>query len=219
MKNNIVILLLFALVFAGCAGAGIKEEKTAQELADEGMKDFNNENYRMAITSFDKLRDWYPFNKLATLAELKIADAHYHLKEYAEAVQAYSDFENLHPSHEAIPYVLYRIGRCYFDQIDTIDRDPSHAKRALGIFLRLTRQFPEDPYTARAMEHIDICQKNLAEHEFYVGLFYFKSKRYKAALGRFSLVIADYPDVGVHQKALQYIALCEENIKSESDTP
>ena len=71
-------------------------------------------------------------------------------------------------------------------------------------------QFPEDVYTHRAEEHIKKCIKSLAGHEFYVGLFYYKGKHYKAALSRFKSVLSNFPDVGVHQQALQYVSLCEE---------
>jgi outer membrane protein assembly factor BamD len=50
-----------------------------------------------------------------------------------------------------------------------------------------------------------------------VASFYFKRKHYKAALSRFKWVLANYPDVGVHEKALQYIALCEDLLKKQEE--
>lgn len=220
IHRALIALLVICPLFFGCAGKELRQEKTAEELAAEGMERFENENFKASILSFEKLKDWYPFSKLATLAELKIADAYYHIKEYESAIAAYAEFENLHPRNDAIPYVLYQIGRCWYDQIDTIDRDQTYAQNALNTFLRLTRQFPQDPYAQRARQHIDVCIKSLAENEFYVGMFYYKSKRYKAALKRFQTVLTEYPDVGVQQKALQYIALCEKNINNpEPDMP
>ena len=57
----------------------------------------------------------------------------------------------------------------------------------------------------------------LAGHEFYVAFYYFKRKHYKSALSRFKWVLANYPDVGVHEKALQYIALCEDLLKKQAE--
>jgi len=210
MKRIIALILISLFVFSGCAWFKPKEEKNAQELVSDGMDQFNNGDYKDAIESFEKLKDWYPFSKFVILAELKIADAHYHLKEYDSAVEAYESFENLHPRNEAIPYVIFQTGRCYFEQIDTIDRDQTPAKKALDIFTRLKKQFPNDPYATKAEEHIKECNKSLAGHEFYVGEFYYKSKHYKAALNRFKSVLTNYPDVGIHQQALQYITLCED---------
>ncbi|RLC08843.1 MAG: outer membrane protein assembly factor BamD, partial [Deltaproteobacteria bacterium] len=129
---------------------------------------------------------------------------------YEEAVFAYEEFESLHPRNEAIPYVIYQIGLCHFEQTDTIDRDQTAAQRALDIFSRLVKKFPGDSYAAKARERIGQCKKNLAEHEFYVGLFYYKSKHYKAALGRFQMILSSYPDMPVHKDAVRYAGLCED---------
>ncbi len=217
MKRILVFGLISLLVVSGCAWFETKEEKTAQELASDGMDQFNRGKYKKAIESFEKLKDWYPFSKFVILAELKIADAYYNIKEYEEAVAAYEEFENLHPRNEAVPYTIYQIGLCYFEQIDTVDRDQTSAKKALDTFNRLKKQFPVDSYTIKAQEHIKKCLKSLAGHEFYVGIFYLKSKHYKAALNRFKSVLSNYPDVGVHQTALQYIALCEALLKEQQE--
>ena len=209
MKQIFLTFLISLFMIYGCASIDPQEEMPAHELASDGMEEFKKENYNKAIKSFEKLRDWYPFSKFAILAELKIADSHYYLKEYEEAVFEYEEFEGLHPGNEVVPYVIYQIGLCYFEQIDTIDRDQTSSSKALDIFKRLKQQFPENEYALKADEHINICLKNLAEHEFYVGLFYYKSKHYKAALHRFRKVIKNYPDIGIHQKTLKYIALCE----------
>ena len=217
MKRILFLIFISLFVLTSCAWFETKEEKPANELAYDGMDYFNEGKYRKSIEQFEKIRDWYPFSKFAILAELKIADAHYELKEYEEAIFAYEEFENLHPRNEAIPYVIYKIGRCYFDQMDTVDRDQTSAKKAFDTFQRLNRQFPENQYANRANGHIKKSLKSLAGHDLYVGLFYFKSKHYKAALNRFKSILSNYPDVGVHQKALQYIALCEASLTKHQE--
>jgi len=215
MKRIIVFGLISLLLVSGCAWFEPKEEKTAQELASDGMDQFNRGKYNESIASFEKLKDWYPFSKFVPFAELKIADANYNIQEYEEAVAAYEEFESLHPRNEAIPYVIYKIGLCYFQQVDTVDRDQTTAKKALNEFNRLKKQFPGDSYAIKAEEHIKKCLKSLTGHELYVGLFYLKSKHYKAALHRFKSILTKYSDVGVHQMALQHIATCEALIKEQ----
>lgn len=219
MKNRLFPLTLVLIIIlstgSGCALFQIKEERYAQELASDGMESYQEGKYRDAIESFEKLKDWYPFSKYAILAELKIADSHYKLKEYEEAVSAYEQFENLHPLNDAIPYIIFQIGLCYFEQVDTPDRDQTTARKALEAFNRLIKQFPNNTYAAKAGEYTGICYKSIAGSELEIGVFYYKSKHYKAALERFKAVITNYPDVGVHQKALQYIALCETSLSKQ----
>jgi outer membrane protein assembly factor BamD len=211
------IILWLAVQVFGCAWFRSKEEKTAQELAHDGMEAFKDENYRKSVEAFEKLRDWYPFSKYAILAELKLGDAHYHLGEYDEAMVAYEAFENLHPKNEAVPYVIYQIGRCHFDRLQVIDRDQTAAQEAVQTFERLINSYPKSPEAKKAKEHIRVCNKNLAEHEFYIGEFYYRTAHYKAALERFKAVLKSYPDLGVHYKALQYIALCRSKIENPAD--
>ena len=196
---------------------GEEEEYTAEELAWVAMDYYEGGDYSLAIEKFEKLKDWFPFSRYAILAELKIGDAHYKLGQYEEAIFAYEEFEKLHPRNEAIPYVIYQIGRCYFDRIDTIDRDQVPAREAMETFQRLIKGYPEDQYARLAKDHLNKCYKSLAGHEYIIGVFYFKSKHYEAAYSRFMSVISDYPDVGYHQKALGYISRCQELLaKKES---
>lgn len=226
MKRLLSILLVCFWVLSGCATINTMLDKwfgrdinrTAYELVLDGMDEFAKGNSRRAIKSFQTLKDWYPFSKYAILAELKIADAHFALKEYADAIQAYEEFENLHPRNEAIPYVIYQIGLSYFEQIDGIDRDQSSTKEALYTFQRLVKHFPQDSYANLARAKTRICLKSLAGNEFYIGMYYFKSKRYEGALNRFKAVVSKYPDAGVHYKALQYIARCETLLKNPNQT-
>ena len=118
------------------------------------MEAYQEGKYKDAIESFEKIKDWYPFSKYAILAELKIADSHYKLKEYEEAVSAYEQFENLHPLNDAIPYIIFQTGLCYFEQVDTSDRDQTRARKALESFNRLIKQFPNSTYSAKAREYI-----------------------------------------------------------------
>ncbi len=211
-------IILFSFLFFACSGCAwfkTADDKPVHELVGEGMDAFESRDYRKAIASFEKLRDWYPFSKYAILAELKIADSHYHLEEYEEAVASYEEFESLHPRNEAVPYVIFQMGNCYFEQMDSIDRDQGVVRKALETYNRLVKQYPDDPYAAKARKNIRECQKSLAGHEFYVGIFYYKNKQYEPAVKRFRNVLSDYPDVGIHQKALHYIGLCEELLQKD----
>lgn len=211
VRGSILIVMAIGLLTVnGCGWFSKKTpEKPAHELIQEGVKEYNDGDYKKALKAFEQLKDWYPFSKYAILAELRIGDSHYHLQQYPEAVAAYEEFERLHPRNEATPYVVFQIGRCYFEQMDTVDRDQTSTQKALDTFHRVIRQYPGDPYAKKAKVHINECLKSLAGHEFYVGCFYFGQKEYKAARERFVSVLTQYPDMGYHYQALQYIAQCD----------
>lgn len=210
MMKPLIFFLTVILLLSGCAlfQDSYDMEKSADELVSEGSSAFVEGDYKTAVKAYTDLKDWYPFSKYAILAELKIADAHYHLKEYVEAVAAYEEFERMHPKNEAVPYVIYQTGLCWFNQIDTIDRDPTPARNSLKQFNRLIDQYPESDYVQKAAKNIKTCRDNLSGHELYVADFYFKTKEYKAALSRYEYLVEHYPDSKEARDALNKIPRC-----------
>lgn len=217
IKKQIAILLAVGITIlaTGCAWFGPKEDLSAEELAASGMDLYDRGKYRRALETFTKLKEGFPFSRFNSLAELKIADAHFHLESYEEAIFAYREFQSLHPQNEAIPYVIYQVGRCYFDRIQSIDRDQAVARQALEVFVQLVNQFPQSPYAKKAETHIADCNRSLAGHEMYVGKFYFKSRRYKGALQRFEQVLTVYPNTGFDEEARDYIDRCRAALKKQ----
>lgn len=216
-KCIILIPLLFVLL-AGCSlfGSGVKEsEKSPQELMDEGLSQFRDGNYEKATESFQKLKDRYPYSKLAIQAEIKLADTFFKGGEYEDALGAYREFERLHPKNPSIPYVIFQQAMCHFLRMNTIDRDQTPAKDSLREFERLRREFPRSQFSLRAQRYIRVCLRHLASHEFYVGHHYFKSGHYAAALGRFKYLMRHYPDLGHYGQTLLYIAKCREKLSEQ----
>ncbi|MBF0200404.1 MAG: outer membrane protein assembly factor BamD [Desulfamplus sp.] len=211
----IIAILLMGFLAGGCAwfsNASDDVEKSALELADEGIRAYQDGNYKSAIKAFTTLRDWYPFSKYVILAELKIADSHYKLKAYEEAVAAYQEFESLHPRNETVPYVIYQIAMCWYKRVVSVDKDQTPTRKALEEFHRLMERFPDSRYSKKALDNIDQCMESLAGHEEYVARYYLKTKHYKAALKRFESIFANYPDTEAGKRALEQISLCKERM-------
>jgi len=194
MKKLFILGVCLVLV-SGCSffDKSSQMNKSAQQLAAEGGAAFMNQDYKESLKAYTDLKDWYPFSKYAILAELKTADAHYLLEEYYEAITAYEGFEKMHPRNEAIPYVVNQIGMCWFNQLDTVDRDPAPAQNAMAQFYRLRRQFPNHKLSAKAVSRIKTCTNNIAGHELYVAEYYTRTEEFKAALKRYEYIVEFYP--------------------------
>ncbi len=204
------VTLLFFISGCSLFDGSSQMNKNAEQLAAEGASAFMNEDYKDAVKAYTDLKDWYPFSKYAILAELKIADAHFFLEQYDEAVIAYGSFEKMHPRNDAVPYVINQIGLCWFKQINTIDRDPTPAKNALAQFQRLLNQYPGNKYGKETGENIKICIDNIAGHELSVADFYYKTKEYKAALKRYEYIVEYFPGTEQGKGALNKIPKCTE---------
>ncbi len=193
-----MLLLPIALsLLFGCGGKGkdIKKiEGDPEILYKQGLARFNKRDYIEAMKKFEELKSSFPDSPPYTLwAELKVGDCHFLQKAYVEAIAAYEEFKKIHPSHEEIPYVQYQIGMSYFNQMFTLDRDQTPSKKALSSFEYLIANYPPSLFTEKAKEKIGVCKKRMADHEFYVGNFYYKQGRFQAAASRFEGLLEKFP--------------------------
>ena len=208
IRFKIVILaLLPLLIFSGCSYFN-KHEKTRvspETLYSQAAAEYKDGNYKKAQEAFIRLKEEYPLHELAILAEVGIADSLYSNKEYAGAESAYSDFVSLHPTNENVPYALYQLGMCHYNEIEDIDRDQTETIKAKKEWEKLVTRYPESKFSSMAQKLIRECKQKLAENEFYIGRFYLRQKKYKAALSRFEKIARDYGNVGLDYKIEYYI--------------
>ncbi|MFC1531918.1 outer membrane protein assembly factor BamD [Thermodesulfobacteriota bacterium] len=216
------ILIGFMLIFFfnGCAVYNeffgeSPEEKMPEELMRDGLEKMERGYYEGATEAFQALKDRYPYDKYAVVAELKMADSLYMTSAFDAAYDAYDEFERLHPKDRNIPYVIYQKGMCNFRQVKSIDRDQSYTLKAKDEFERLVKRFPRDDYTNNARKNIRGCLQYLAEHELSVGRFYFKMGKYRAAMERYIYIIKNYPDMGQYHEALEYLHKCKAKLAEE----
>jgi outer membrane protein assembly factor BamD len=228
LKKIVIIGLIFLLAgfLPSCAWWAKKPpQSTPQEMYNNGLKLLNNKKYDSAAEAFQKFKEEFPLSIYTPLAELRIADALFFDKKYPEAIIQYEDFKKLHPLHAEVPYAIYQIGMSHFNQMQTVDRDQSEVEKAIEQFRYLVENFPQNPQAAEAKKKMQICQRHLAEHEFYIGHFYYRAKKYRAALGRFEGILQKYPDSGLEEKIRPLAETCraeiakEEKKKKEKENP
>lgn len=213
LKPTLILLLLFSL--SGCASmdswfsSGEEVRLSAPNLVDRGMSEFAQGNYYKARKYFDEILDYYPFSPEAMLAELKGADSNYFMENYQEALMLYHEFEERHPTNEAIPYVMYQIAMCHYQQIDRIDRDTTGAEMAIKEFSKLLRAFPGSPYTTEARARIRAANEFLVNHEYFVVEFYLRTEKYSEAQTRLQYLLSTYPDATIVPKAQELLQRLE----------
>jgi len=205
LKTVLLLTVLLSFLF-GCAGKG-KDVKTIKGdpeiLYKQGLAKFNKRDYSDALKIFEQIKSSFPDSPPYSLwAELKIGDCHFFKKDYVEAIAAYEEFKKIHPTHEEIPYVQYQIGLAYFNQMRTLDRDQTSTRKALSSFEYLITNYPPSIFTDKAKDKIQTCRKQLGDHEFYVGNFYYKEKKYRAAAARFEGLLEKFPKRSEEDKTL-----------------
>lgn len=214
--SSLVIFFALSLVFwAGGCAPKMAPERTPQIAYEEALRLLERKKYERSAEAFRKLKEDFPLSTYTALAELRLADSLYFQKNYAEAIVQYEDFKKLHPIHPETPYAIYQVGMCHFKQMLSIDRDQTVTEKALEQFRYVAENFPQSKYVSEAQTKMQLCRRQLADHEYYIGHFYYRKGHYKAALGRFEEILKKYPDVGLERKINPLLAACREKIAKE----
>jgi outer membrane protein assembly factor BamD len=195
MRKSLYFLCFLALT--ACSSGDLKDADTpegAYKIAEEYEAD---ERYEEAIQKFREVQNKHPYSRFAVLAKLKVADINFTRENFIEAQNAYQLFKDLHPKHEKIDYVTFRLGLSFFNQLpSTIDRDLSQAHRAILYFDEVLNSYSKSAYAKEAADKKAEALKKLAEKEKYIADFYFKREMFDSALRRYEKLLKDYPTSG-----------------------
>jgi len=229
MKIKIILLALLALAgLPACSSiptpslpsmpwfsSASKPDPTAEGLYEEGTRYMTEKKYARAIDSFTKIKTDSPFSPLVTQAELQAADALYLNQQYPEAINAFKEFQSMHPTNENIPFIVYRLGQAHFDQFSSTDRDQKNTEIAKGYFETVIAKYPKSPYAAEAKGKLAKAIEYLSEHDFNVAAFYFQQEKYPAARDRFEEIVRRYGGTPTAAKSLFYLG---ESYRREKNT-
>ncbi len=196
--------LLTIALFLACASAPPVEESlpsaegyysaALEKLDGQRVRFFFNDvEYPGAIELLQEVIDNYPYSEYALLAELKIADIHFERGNYEEAESFYQDFVELHPSHEKVPYAIYRNGLCSFRSMRGADQDQTPTLEALEEFRVLIERYPDTDLARDAQTHVQLAEDRLAAVDVDIGDFYFGRGEYHAAILRYRRALTKYP--------------------------
>lgn len=213
----LLLVLIWAAVQGGCTLWKKKEaaERTPQAAYNDALRLLEKKKYTQAAEAFKKFKEDFPLSTYTPLAEVRTADALYYDKNYAEAIVLYEEFKKLHPVHAEVPHATYQVGMCHFRQMLTLDRDQTVTEKALEQFRYLVENFPQSKYVPDAKTKMQLCLRQLADHEFYIGYFYYRKGHYRGAQGRFEEILKKYPDSGLEKKIKPLLEACRENIAKE----
>lgn len=173
---------------------------------------FDTTDYQEAIDKFQDIIDNYPYSDVATLAELRIADAYFEQERWEEALTYYRDFAELHPNHEKVPYTLYRTALCHYRQTRPANRDQTPTREALAALDQVIRSYPYAPEASEAEALWRELRTRLGESVMAIGDFYLEKQEFQSAAERYRSVLNDFPGLGLDATALYKLGVCYRNM-------
>ena len=208
MRKTLLLIVIVCFAVAGCSGKKPQVQKVDSpgSLYVEGVAFMKKKKYDKAITNFNKVRENYPFDPIAVVAQIKQADAQFEKKAYSVAAVIYEDFVNSYPEDENAAYAQRRLAECYEKLSPIIERDQANTFKAIEHFTSLKNRYPQSQYAKDADAHILTLTRKVAAREVYVGEFYYHWGKYNASIIRLEYFLEKYPEALDRDKALYYLA-------------
>jgi outer membrane protein assembly factor BamD len=193
--------VLLALGLASCSSEVVLSEQQYHDSASKAMQD---KSYDIAIMDYQKLLEEYPFSDYSEEAQLKIGQAQYLNKQYAEAIASFQDFQRMHPTNANLSLTEYYTALAYMDQMGSQDRDQRAAENAEAHLQSVLARYPDSPYAEEAKKKLKECRESLANHEFSIAKFYLIWTNPVGAEARLRRLLENYPDTDVAGDALAH---------------
>jgi outer membrane protein assembly factor BamD len=199
--------MIVALLFGWMeAHAAPKPAPTAETLYEQGLRQMRRGYYTKALESFNRVRNYHRDDPLSVKAQLAIADLHFKKGDFEQAKFAYEEFASLHPRHENLDYVTFRIGHSIYKRAAKFSgRDQSATRQAVNVWTGFDARFPESAYVDDVTKLLERGRERLASKEMYIAKFYARRDAWGSVRGRTEYLLRRYPDTDKAETAMKYL--------------
>ncbi len=202
LLRSIILCAIFFVSFLRCSSEKTNGVTEAEVLFKEAEESIGKKRYIAALEKLNAIRAQHPYSFYATPSELRIADVKFLQENFAESAADYQLFRDMHPKHERIDYVIFRLAESLYNQMpSTFDRDLSVAEDSVKHYQELLDHYPKSLFLKDAKERIENVAKQVRSREKYIADFYFKTEKYEAALWRYEYILGRFNDVELIEHA------------------
>jgi outer membrane protein assembly factor BamD len=186
------------------------EAEADKYLFDRGSEALQRRRWLEAREYFRRLVDTYPQSQYRQEAKLGIGDSFLgedRLESYVLGANEFREFLRFYPLNSRADYAQYRLAVSQVEQMLGPQRDQAatlEALRELEVFVRTCPKSDLMPEVLKLQRH---ARDRLSDHEYGVGLQYFRSEWYPGAIARFLGVLKDDP--GYTRRDAVYYHLAE----------
>ncbi|MEE2751289.1 MAG: outer membrane protein assembly factor BamD [Myxococcota bacterium] len=199
----LILVLLSVWTMGPALAAGSVEERF-----EDGQRYLRRGYYTKALEEFQAIRNHHREHPMSILSELAIADVYYDQGEWDLARVSYADFQRLHPRHEKLDYVVYKLGLASWEKASRIaDRDQTWTRQAVNTWSNFPQRFPESEHLDEVVGLLESSRNRLARKELRIARFYYKRDAHVASIGRLDGLLTQYPESPDVPQAIAMLAV------------
>jgi outer membrane protein assembly factor BamD len=196
--RRLAVVSLTIALGAACASGmrlpQVPESEADQFLFDRGTEYLEKKNWLYAREYFRRLIDGYPRSVYRSRAKLGVGDSYIgenRTDSFILAANEFREFLTFFPVDPRADYAQYRLAYTYFRQMLSPQRDQTATKDALRELQKFLDNYKVSEYRTEVERLHREARDRLSEHEFRVGLLYFRTRWYPGALNRFGQLLRE----------------------------
>ena len=205
-----LVLILLIFFINSCSNKTIKKSTIKErsldaqvlEAYEEGKKSLEEGDVLFAAKKFNEAEILFPQSDWAPKAALMAAYSYYSQDYYGDAISELERFIKIYPLNKNLDYAYYLLALSYYEQIVDEKTDSNSILNSKKYFKFILKEFPSTDYALDSEFKLDLINDILASKEMFVGRYYFKKKKWIAAINRFRTVVDEYDNTIFVEEAL-----------------
>lgn len=163
----------------------------AKELLEKGMSYLYSNKTEEGRKILRKIEYYLPTSPELSTAKIAIADSLFFDKDdrKLEAMLEYTSYLEIFPNSQYSDYALFHISVCLYNSINKSGRHQTNTIKAIDALKKLIHLAPASIYTEDAKDKLQICQRQIAETQLKIAIFYSRHLNYEIAIKRLNEMI------------------------------
>jgi outer membrane protein assembly factor BamD len=221
LPGRVLLASALALVLSiagGCAAGRLRipegTSRPDQFLFERGNTALSEKKWLTAREFYQTLIETYPQSEHRADAKLGLGDSYLGegtLAAQVLAINEFREFLSFFPTHPRADYAQYKLAMARYYQMAKPGRDQTETREAIKEFELFFERFPNSALASEARQHYRAARDRLGQHEYGVGITYYRLKWYPGAIDRFQDLLKADPEFTLRDGV--YFHLAESLIK------
>jgi outer membrane protein assembly factor BamD len=209
-----VLGVALAILFAtGCASSGRNALPPGtlepdRFLYERGKAALDDHKWLTAREFFKDVFETYTQSTYRPDAKLGIGDTYMGEGSpgaLVSAISEFTEFLTFYPTHPRADYAQYQLALAHFRQMRSAQRDQSETRDAISAFEAFVARYPSSDLMPEARAHLRDAKDRLGDHEYGVGLFYYRINWWAGAIERFQDLLKQDPQYTNRDNVYYYL--------------
>ncbi len=199
-------LLLASVFIVSCSKHSRVMKSTDNDLKYEVAVDYYEKgDYYRAIQLFDQLIAVYRGTERLEDINYYYANCYFHQGDYLLASYYFKRFAQNYPSSPKAEESMYMNAYCYYLDSPRYSLDQTNTYEAIKELQLFINLYPQSDSIASCNRIIDELRSKLETKAIEIGIQYYKTRHYRAAITALNNVMEDFPDTENREKILYFI--------------